>query len=220
MDESFKLAGDDLIKARLDQFESQLGFRILLDAFARPGSVLELPPSLSGRVPNALVPLLALLGHGSTFAVLGDTKEYWSKLIQHTTGGIPSEVTRASYVAILGTTDASDFFGISVGSPLRPDFAAHVAIGFDGVLLDETHGDSSSNARIRTSLRGPGIAGERTLAIENPGDTLLGLLELRRLPGAVGFDIWIFDQRGRVVGIPRSVDLQFAKADSSSFGGD
>ena len=219
MDDPVKLVGDDVIKARLDQFESQLVFRTLLDAFARPGSIAEIPATIANRLPSGVIPLLALLGHGSPFAVLGDPDSYWTKVIRHTTGARPTDVAQASYIAIVGAAAMSDYSNISVGTPSRPDYAAHVAIGFSGAIFEPTNNHTVSDAEVEVLLRGPGIAGERHLVIAHPGEALLNLLGARRDSGTLGFDIWILDERGRVIGIPRSCELRHSSRDSSSIGG-
>lgn len=202
-----KLIGEDVIKARLDSFESQETFRKLLDAFSRPGTIEFLPRSVAERLPGGLIPLLAMLGHGSPFAVLGDSDTYWAALTTHTTGARAVNVREASYVAVLGAATASTFAEIPTGSNARPDFAAHVAIGIGGTLVDSHDFEDEPTNHLRLSLRGPGVPDERAICVVDPDDHLLHLLAARPQPGPCGFDIWIVDPRGRLVGIPRSSSL-------------
>ena len=207
MSMSGNLIGEDVINAYLDQFESQTTFRKLLDAFSRPGTIELFPRSVSERLPSGLIPLLAMLGHGSPFAVLGDSDTYWAALTTHTTGARAVNVGEASYVAVLGAATTSTFAEIPTGSNARPDFAAHVAIGIDGALVDSHEFDDEQANHLRLSLRGPGVPDERAICVVDPDAYLLDLLAARPQPGPCGFDIWILDPRGRLVGIPRSSSL-------------
>lgn len=197
-----------IIRGRLDEFESQAVFRLLLDALARPGVIVELPDRLVGRVPNALVPLLALLGHDTTFNIVGDESGDLTALVRHVTGGRPSPIIEATFVAVTRLGDEFNLSQVAPGTRLRPDLAAQVAISFRGRLSSTVSDERSVAHRVCITLSGPGVPDERRIFLEGEVSELLDVFESRRSTPEAGVDVWIFDAVGNIVGVPRTTHLE------------
>lgn len=189
----------------VDVHESQSIFRTLLRALSSPGEIHRLPPHLVARSRPGLVPLMALLSHNTPFAVSGDQSEVLARGLTRATFGLATSLADAAYAALLAG-DLPDLADIRCGSDLRPDSACQVSMAVDGAL----HPSTPSDATI--AITGPGVPGERfvRIAAEHPE-----LLRVRTVLGArrerppIGFDVWLVDATGAVVGIPRTSVLTF-----------
>ena len=69
--------------------ESQAVFRLLLESVSRPGTVLRFPSELVKRIPAVEIPLLALLGYNTPFALIGADSSR-EVLISRVTSGVIS----------------------------------------------------------------------------------------------------------------------------------
>jgi len=159
-------------------------FQALMMAFARPGTVHDLPDPGEGAIIAALIdrecrvfsadPLLmpALLESGAAIA----------------------ELPRADHVFAGRLRDVDDLAGLAVGSDLYPDEGATLVVRV-------TLGTGPS-----LRLTGPGIDGEATIALDGLPE---GFWRFRddaaRYP--MGFDICFIDG-ARVLALPRSTRVE------------
>jgi alpha-D-ribose 1-methylphosphonate 5-triphosphate synthase subunit PhnH len=191
----------DLYRSNLtDVHESQALFRLLLDSLSRPGSIFELPQWVGTRTIPALVPLIALVSHDVPFAIVGASDTGLDEAIARATAGRLAPVRDAAYVALLGPA-SSDLSEIKMGSPQRPDHAAQVGLQVNGSMAQSAAADATF------SLRGPGVAGVRHVRFEGDTDSvrlLDSVLAVRPAQPPCGFDLWIFDTSGHVIGVPRT----------------
>lgn len=159
-------------------------FQALMRAFARPGTLHELPEPGEGPIIAALIdresrvfaadPLLmpALLEAGAAIA----------------------ELPEADHVFAGRLRDVEDLAGIAVGSDLYPDEGA--------TLVIRAKIDSGPSLR----LTGPGIDGEATIAIDGLPEGFWRLREgAARYP--MGFDICFVDGI-RLLALPRSTQVE------------
>lgn len=196
-----------------DVHESQSIFRVLLATLGSPGEIHRLPNDLVARSLPALAPLMALVSHDTPFAVSGDESEVLAHGLARATFGRSASLADAAYVALLAG-DLPDMADIRCGSDLRPDLACQVSMAVDGVLHPSTPAEAT------LAIRGPGVRGERFVRIAAEHSELLRVrtvLSARRERPPIGFDVWLVDATGAVVGIPRTsvLTLLFTSAEIS-----
>lgn len=189
----------------LDANESQETFRAVLDALSQPGRLFTLPAGPSARVTPAIIPVLALAGHGTSFAVIGGEPGEES-LIAHATNGHRAAPTDASFLVILDDVDEALVRTFRTGTSVRPDFAAQVCVKVPGVL----HEADAPTAHF--SLSGPGVPTERHVGMEGAGDWSLQNLFTGRTVHPCGIDLILVDNAGNVLGVPRTSHVRLAAA--------
>lgn len=162
-------------------------FRALLDALARPGTVVQLPAT--GDVPPALLPSLALADLDTPVAILSD--EDWSDAVGTATGAPVTGPGRARFVVALRPPEAGEPGAFPIGSTASPESAALVSLA----VPDLTGGP-------QRTLRGPGIPDSRTIAPSGVPPQVWAARAATDFPA--GFDLLLVDPDGRVLGIPRS----------------
>ena len=178
--------------APLDPDTAQRAFRAVLDALARPGVVQQLPAEPD--VPAALLPVLALADLDTPVCVLADGGDWADAVATATTAPITGLPT-ARLVAALRTFAADEPAVIRTGSAAAPEDGALVALAVPAL-----------DGGTPITLRGPGIAGARTVAPQGLPADLLAARAAATFPA--GFDLLLADPGGRVFGIPRSTQIE------------
>jgi alpha-D-ribose 1-methylphosphonate 5-triphosphate synthase subunit PhnH len=176
---------------RLRPAASQAVFRVLLEALARPGRVLQLPAPDPGP---GIVPL-ALAVIGSPVAVLGDPG--WQQRICQATGAAAAAAEDASLVAIYGTADPADIPRLRRGSALAPEDGAKVGLACRRLA-------EGGPAEVTLELSGPGVPGMIRLGVDGVGPAVFEALAEANALFPAGIDVWLVDERGQVAGLPRS----------------
>jgi alpha-D-ribose 1-methylphosphonate 5-triphosphate synthase subunit PhnH len=200
--------------ARFDPvFASQATFRAVLDAMARPGTVLALPvadptsPSIEARYLTAL--LLTLLDHEVTFSVVpagdavGETAAArLTVYLVETTGCRAVPVEAADYVIALGPLPAGLPVCLKRGEPAYPDRGATL-IWLVPTLTDERQSDTA------VALSGPGVRSGDALTLRLAGLTTadLAALAAANAEPPCGIDLILTDAAGNVSCLPRSTRL-------------
>jgi alpha-D-ribose 1-methylphosphonate 5-triphosphate synthase subunit PhnH len=177
--------------ARLDRFDSQRAFRVLLDTASRPGDVRRLP--LAGL--GAVVVPLTLADVETTIAVLGAPSE--QARVLRATGATTATVDEAQLVACCGGTDATTIDRLRRGSALAPEGGAKVGIDCR-VLRPAAPGD------VTLTLSGPGIDGTAVLGVDGMDGAVFEAIARADAGFPVGIDVWLVDGDGQVAGLPRS----------------
>ena len=180
---------------RLDRFESQATFRILLETLSRPGTLRQLPV---GGLGAAVVPL-ALADVETTIAVCGD--ESWAERIVRATGAAVAVVEQAELVACCGSTDAATLRRLARGTALAPELGAKV-----GIDCRRLHADAPGETTL--TLTGPGVPGSTTLGVDGLGAEAVHAIRAANAAFPAGIDVWLIDRDGRIVGLPRTCRME------------
>lgn len=187
----------------LNVHESQGVFRTLLDALSQPGTIHHLPQSVAQRFVPALAPLAALVSHDVPFSICEGESVGTSIAVERATFGRSVDPEFAAYIAVLSGhfPDAST---IRRGSPHRPDGGCQISYQISGRLVPGGIGAATF------TIAGPGVPTVRSISIEWTTDelsSLQSLLNARSDSKPMGFDIWLVDDIGQVVGIPRTSNV-------------
>jgi alpha-D-ribose 1-methylphosphonate 5-triphosphate synthase subunit PhnH len=174
----------------------QLVFRAVLDAVARPGEIV--PCDLSGSVPTALVPVLALADQSTPVTVLSDDPA-WMTVVTETTGAPVGPLEHARLVSVLDPVSAADLRSLRVGTAEEPEDGAQVFIAVEDIVHRED-----------LVLEGPGVPGERALSVPGlpAGFWPLRADLVRDFPA--GVDIVFVAGDGRLAAVPRSTTVKEA----------
>lgn len=187
----------------LNVHESQGVFRTLLDALSQPGTIHHLPQTVAQRFVPALAPLAALVSHDVPFSICGAPSVETSIAVERATFGRSVDPEFASYIAALaGHAPTASL--IRRGSPQRPDGGCQLSYQISGRLV------TSTTEAFTFSITGPGVPTVRRISIEwasNELSSLQQLFEARNDFRPMGFDIWLVDDFGQVVGIPRTSNI-------------
>ncbi|NBU37114.1 MAG: hypothetical protein EBS32_02565 [Actinobacteria bacterium] len=193
-----------LARSALDVHESQHVFSVLMSALSRPGEILRLEASLSARINVGLLPLLALAGHRTPFAVIGLDETNEATAVALTTGGIRVSAAEADFVALTSPTDAGRvravLADVRTGTDATPHTAAQVSITWPGSLRNGPAGAGG----LRLRFRGPGIKEHVIVSLDCTDELVTALVEARASVFPLGFDVWLIDEAGQVIGIPRT----------------
>jgi phosphonate C-P lyase system protein PhnH len=187
----------------LDVYESQEVFRTLLDALSQPGTIHHLPQAVAHRFVPALAPLAALVSHDVPFAICGVESVATSIAVERATFGRSVDPELAIFIAAL-SGNTPEARTIKRGSPHRPDGGCQISYQISGRLIPGTTEQSTF------SIAGPGVPTVRTISVEWATDQLSSLqqlLDARSDSWPMGFDIWLVDDFGQVVGIPRTSNI-------------
>ena len=181
----------------LDLHESQTVFRLLLDALSQPGKVFRLPADLVARIPVVEVPLLALLGYDTPFALLAADASR-EQLIARATSGRIVEPAVAAYLGVPDSRTELLPMGLCLGTPMRPDSAAQVSVQVNGIFTSATE----STATLHIS--GPGVETTNHVTCDGATTGELEFLLRRDWTAPRGLDLWVIGVDGSFIGIPRT----------------
>ena len=193
----------------LSAAQSQLVFRAVLDALARPGTVQRLPANATA--PSALLPVLALADLETPACVLADTDE-WADVVRAMTSAPGAGLARARLVAALRPVTGDELASLRTGSPAAPEDGALACLSVtsltaladreDADRADEAGGSAAGGSRLR--LSGPGIPGTRDLLVTGlpPGFVAVRRDLTRGFPA--GADLLLVTADGDLAGLPRT----------------
>lgn len=181
----------------LDLHESQNVFRLLLDALSQPGKIFHLPAELVTRIPVVEIPLLALLGYDTPFALVGADASR-EQLVARATSGRISDSSAAGYLGVCDSRSELFPLGFCLGTPMRPDTAAQVSVQVSGIFTAATE----STATLHIS--GPGVESVNHVMCDGAASGELEFLLRRDWKAPRGLDMWIVGVDGSFIGIPRT----------------
>jgi alpha-D-ribose 1-methylphosphonate 5-triphosphate synthase subunit PhnH len=181
----------------LDLHESQIVFRLLLDALSQPGTDFHLPAELVTRIPVVEIPLLALLGYDTPFALVGaDTAR--EQLVARATSGRISDSSAAGYLGVCDSRTELLPMGFCLGTPMRPDTAAQVSVQVNGIFT------SAKELAATLHVSGPGVESVNHVICDGATTGELEFLLRRDWTAPRGLDMWIIGVDGSFIGIPRT----------------
>lgn len=198
-------------------FDSQMIFRSLLDAMARPGSIVVLPdikitsPALN-RYPLLL--LMTLLDHEVSFYVSGHSdvnvnasRQAVAEYLRSNTGSNESALRDADFILVCEGSSQGLIRRVKQGTLEYPDESATVVYDVGSIGDRGYDGDDSHDEYMLLELSGPGIAGKCMIAISGmePAE-IEDVLAMRNYP--LGIDAILSDRNGNIACIPRSTNVR------------
>jgi len=200
-------------------FDSQMIFRSLLDAMARPGSIVVLPdinitsPAMN-RYPLLL--LMTLLDHEVSFCVLGHSdanvnadRQAVAEYLGSNTGSKESALGDADFILVCEGSSHGSICRAKQGTLEYPDESATVVydVGSIGDREHEGNDDNGHDEYMLLELSGPGIAGKCMIAISGMEQAEIeDVLAVHNYP--LGIDAILSDRYGNIACIPRSTNVR------------
>lgn len=192
-------------RARLDGIRSQRAFRVLLEALARPATVVVLPPGvLDPSVPAPLLMPLALADVGVRVDVVGPDAARWLDVVVAATGARRCPTEAADLVAVLGRETGTTVRALRRGRPEAPEEGARLALPCRRLRPAAT----GRGAQVVVEVSGPGVDGVREVGIDGLAPGVLEALAEVNDAFPTGVDTWLLSDAGQVAGLPRSARLR------------
>ncbi len=192
--------------AHLDGEASVAVFRTLLDALARPGTVLPGPALHGGAIPPALVPALALADVDLRVAVVGEDAAVWGEVLRSVTGAVPSSLATASIIVALRELSPSEVLVVECGDAMHPELSCRLILACRS--LREGSGAGAPPGATSLRLTGPGIPDARVLHVSGIDHEVFETLIAANRQFPAGIDTHLVDDAGQVAGLPRSTTIE------------
>jgi len=185
-------------------FDSQIIFRSLLDAMARPGSIVVLPDiNINLPVMNQypLLLLMTLLDHEVSFCVSGHddanvnvNRQAVAEYLRSNTGSKESALRDADFILVCEGSSHGLIRRAKQGTLEYPDESATVVYDVGSIGDSGSEGDGSHEGDMLAELSGPGIAGKCIIAISG--------MEQAEIEDVLS------DRNGNIACIPRSTNVR------------
>jgi alpha-D-ribose 1-methylphosphonate 5-triphosphate synthase subunit PhnH len=187
-----------------DMLRQQANFRILLQAFSRPGKAFQLAALPPSAISPALMAVAECLLDGEvTFATVPD-KAGWAlqDAIRSTTGARPATAGQADFVFVLGGYSRGAARTVRRGRLEAADEGATLVY-----LIGSLGQGQGQGPPVR--FRGPGIAPSDGRSPAMAGLSMAELRELARINDdyPLGVDALFLQPCGAVMGLPRSTRI-------------
>ena len=190
---------------RLDAQASQRTFRLLLEAFSRPGRLVNLAAVAAECVVEpVLLPALALVDLDVTVFVVDapDRAGAVSRLIERATGATSAaHLGLADMVVASGPIDAGRIAELRTGDAWQPEAGARLSLSCDRLADDD-------DAEVVVRLCGPGAGSGRSFGVDGIDPAVFEALRVLNAAHPAGVDSWLVDSSGWCVGIPRSSRIE------------
>lgn len=195
-----------LRSVRLGADASQRSFRLLLEAFSRPGRLVDLASVADDHdIEPALLPALALADLEVTIFVI-DTPERTdavTHLMERSTGATSApHIGMADMVIASGPIDAAHVVELRTGDAWQPEAGARLSMACTRLVADAT------GAELTVTVRGPGAGSGRTFGVDGVDPAVFDALRVANAEHPAGVDTWLIDRAGSCVGIPRSSQIE------------
>jgi alpha-D-ribose 1-methylphosphonate 5-triphosphate synthase subunit PhnH len=187
--------------------DSQRTFRVLLEAMARPGTLMRVPEAdprcpEPTHAPLAAV-LLTLIDHEVSFAVVpavgdGLVADRLTRYLTEMTGSRAVAPEAADYVLALGALPPGIILGLKRGIPAYPDESATLLVAVPSLI--DAHGPL-------VALAGPGVRMGRTARLDGLTAGDLAELAIANAEAPLGIDVILADAAGSLLCLPRSTRL-------------
>lgn len=195
--------------APLSAAQSQLIFRAVMEALARPGTVGLLPAADAGGLPPALLPLLALADLGTPACVLADEGE-WPDVVRAMTLAPAAGLAEARLVAALRPVTGDELASLATGTATAPEDGALACLSVTGFrpLPDGQGPDGESPADGRVlRLSGPGIPGTTKLLVTGLPPDFVAVRDELTSGFPAGADLVLVTPEGNLAGLPRTTQI-------------
>lgn len=209
-------------------------FRLLLDSLARPGKQNKLP-TFAGTFPTyqvryeapkqangfALGAMLSLLDREVSFAIAAqgqwltptDALVQWIALSSNSGVAAPE---KADFVLFCDDACAELVSHLHVGTLLKPEASATAFLCVDRLVQLSQHAGNEEEAHAETgalqlTLSGPGIEHTHEVALWGLSQNMYSALQHARQGYPLGIDLFIVDQEGGCIGLPRTTQISMRK---------
>jgi len=189
-------------------FDSQKEFRVLLDAFSRPGSIqtfsdYALNPPLHFGKANAII-ALTIFDINTSFSAEICFQDQTESYIQVNTNSIISGAASADYVFVNGKIDVAEIIkNVRKADLLFPENNSTIIMLVDEILTDESNGYDC-----QLQLIGPGIKTEQNVFFNGIVKRNIETIQFLNSEFPLGIDLIITDTLLHVCAIPRSAMIQ------------
>jgi alpha-D-ribose 1-methylphosphonate 5-triphosphate synthase subunit PhnH len=189
-------------------FDSQATFRALLEAMSRPGRIFQAPArryegAPSGLTPHVLSILKTLCDHRVTFSVAGvPAREAWESYLAMNLATPARPADQGDYVLFNGAAYDDVFFRLKQGNLEFPESSA------TGILAVGHLEAERRDALCALRLSGPGIEGATTVYVSGLDPRYVEARSSAVLRFPLGIDLILVDAEARVVGIPRTSNVE------------
>lgn len=186
--------------------DAQKHFRLLTDAFSRPGKIVQLndtdiksPANLN--VASALVGFSLLNNDVSFFSA--KNQEEINQFFLVNCACYPSTPEKAEFIFINGDTPVSYIEAASEGEPEYPETGANIIADVVKICASNFEG------AIAIEISGPGVKGKNRVYIKGISINILECLQEKNSEFPLGVDTIITDTQGNLVALPRSAKLHW-----------
>ena len=193
--------------------DSQKSFRALLDAMARPGTVVPLPETVANAapLPSAMAAaILTLADHETTIwldAPLASRPDV-AQFLRFATGAkLTTDPREATFALVSDPRHMPPLDAFAAGTPDYPDRSTTILLAIDH--FSAASGGSPVDC-VSLELSGPGIDGTTSLSFSPSPPRLAEQLRANRARFPMGVDL-ILCGPGHVVALPRSTQLTGAR---------
>lgn len=194
--------------------DTQATFRVLLDALARPGQVRRLPVPAAGAPGNpwAAAMLLTLLDHETTLGLdLSGLPADTARYLCARTSARTTRLEQADFVlAAAPSANPALPARLKRGALAYPDAAATLVltvVSLDQDGLPASNGRGSGAETLQLTLEGPGVPKGHALQVRGLPRALVAARDEATREYPLGIDVYLVDEEGRVVGLPRSTGV-------------
>ena len=203
---------------------SALTFRMLLDALARPGKIIQLAvPQLqnnpaqitAGNINSfALGALLTLLDRETSFILASqahwlETSHPWTQWIMLRSGSPAAPAEQADFALICDQQSQILLTQLHRGTLLAPESSATALYCLEQITHELT---AEVEDGWIIELRGPGIADVQSVKVRGVSEAALTDLVITRRGYPLGIDVFFIDDAGRCIGLPRTTRLTWTRA--------
>jgi alpha-D-ribose 1-methylphosphonate 5-triphosphate synthase subunit PhnH len=198
---------------------AQAAFRAALDALARPGTGKRLPTAdaepLAGRVPAALLPLLALADLSTPACVVSDDDGDWDEIVRVATNAPRAALGDARLVAALRPVTADELADLRTGTAPAPEDGALACLAVTGIATEDGTGPATENGipntesgGTRLRLSGPGVPGTRTVVVTGLPAGFAATRDRLVASFPAGADLLLIAPDGTMTGLPRTTKVE------------
>jgi alpha-D-ribose 1-methylphosphonate 5-triphosphate synthase subunit PhnH len=204
-------------------FDAQEHYRLLLDAMARPGKI-NLLPRMQLSAPEALTEAAALIGFALlnadvSFHVVDAGADVATRYLLVNTSARSVDEEEADFVFASGQAPATLIEKMKKGSLSYPEEGATLVANV-AALAAEAQGLGPASKQetpvgdLAITLKGPGVAGEKTFFVRGLNAQLLTALQQSNSEFPLGVDLILADGDGRLACIPRSNQVRWENLSS------
>jgi alpha-D-ribose 1-methylphosphonate 5-triphosphate synthase subunit PhnH len=180
-------------------FQSQAAFRLVMDAMAQPGHIVDLGHSVQAPAPlePAAAAVLATLADYDTLVWFGDngTDAAASWLTFHTGTAVTKDPSTASFAVLSKNSPVSGWRTFAMGSLSYPDRSATLLLPVES-LCDGTP----------LTIRGPGIETAATIAPRGLPNGFTETMAINAARFPLGFDL-LMTCGSELLALPRTTRL-------------
>lgn len=197
--------GQQVAAIRRTPAQAQRDFRTLLDVLARPGSIGTLLTPPEG--PAAVLPVIGLADLEVPLAIVADEADArWVRAVEIATQAPRATLEEARMVLALRPLTTNELSSLNRGDPMHPERGTRLVQSVTGL------GVPNRQAGVNLRLTGPGVPGERRIAVRGLPAEFFGTLANVNADFPAGVDTFLVAGNGLVAGLPRAVNLDLSGA--------